>query len=77
MFKYEIYTSIEGRKKTYLVTDSSDIYTLVHTAMKHFHVAIQNVQCVSAWILNDELYLENPHNKKATECWAAYCHKGK
>lgn len=62
---FEIYRSIKGRK-TFLVVDEYSKYREVEKeATKFFRVSKRHLQWQKCWILNDELYFEDPCNKKA------------
>ena len=73
---FEIYTSISGRKKTYIVCKSNWLnaasYLLVKYAKKYFKVKEEKIKHEKAWLLNDELYLSNPHKKGTKKCLVAY-----
>lgn len=74
---FEIYQSIEGRKKTYLVSTWAGGFCLnresfINEAKRYFHVSRERIICLRAWILNDELYLEDPHLRNEKMCWVAY-----
>lgn len=71
---FEIYQSIEGRKKTYLVSIGFcfNRESFINVAKRYFHVSRERIICLRAWIVNDELYLENPHLKNKKDCWVAY-----
>lgn len=67
---FEIYKAIKGRK-TYLLSDgkSSDLF---QDAKKHYKCAENRIVLTTGWVLGDELYLKDPHNKKAKFCYVAY-----
>jgi hypothetical protein len=75
---FEIYQSIEGRKKTYLVSTWARGFCLsreyfINEAKRYFHVSRERIICLRAWIVNDELlYLEDPHLRNERMCWVAY-----
>lgn len=70
---YEIYQTIEGRKKTFLVFDGKEKPDAVFTAAKkYFRVAEHHLAITTCWILNDDLYFEDPHDKKAKKMVALY-----
>ena len=74
---FEIYQSIEGRKKTYLVSTwvrgfCFNRESVINEAKRYFHVSRERIICLRAWIVNDELYLEDPHLRNEKMCWAAY-----
>lgn len=72
---YEIYEGISqnGHKKTYLVFISKCLAAaeIAKTARKYFKCAAQNIKIKQGWILNDELYFEQP-SKKAKIVLVAY-----
>lgn len=60
---YEVYESIKGRKH-YLVFDKKAKYPdIVSQARKYFRCSERYLEVEIGWILNDELYLEDPHKK--------------
>lgn len=72
---FEIYKSIKGRK-TYLVfagTEKAD--TAYEAAKKYFRVAEHHLSVNQCWILNDDLYFEDPHKKAAKKKIAIYWKK--
>lgn len=73
---YEIYTSTEGKKKTYLVFDEPIALTEAELiAAKFFKVSKNHIGWDVCWILNDELYFENPHKKAAKKKVAIFWRK--
>lgn len=68
---FEIYKAINGRK-TYLVSNEKKAESLYQYAKKHFKVAGNKLEIRIGWILNDELYLEDPHKKHTHRKWIAY-----
>ena len=73
---YEIYYGINrfNRKKTYLVfTDPTlSIYEMQRQANKFFKRSSRNVLLDLAYVLNDELYLDNPGDYHAQFVTVAY-----
>lgn len=70
--EFEIYKAIKGRR-TYLVFAKHVIgWDATKMAMKHFKVSKYAIVLDSAWILNNELYFENPHSEKAVKRYVAY-----
>ena len=67
---FEIYKAYKG-KKTYIVSDEQFHETVAY-AKKHFKVSEARIVCEVGWILNKELWLEDPENKKAVKHWVAY-----
>lgn len=65
---YEVYKAIKG-KKHYLVFPQGSgewacVYeNLVKAAGRYFRCGEKNLEVELGWILNDELYLEDPHVK--------------
>ena len=64
---YEIYegrTGKQNRKKVYLVFPyKTDITTLFVTARRHFKCRADHIELARGWVLNDELYREDPHKR--------------
>lgn len=69
----EIYKG--DHNKTYLVTMYPAPTALRKIARERFKVSNSRIMVCTAWILNDELYLEYPENKKAARVWTAYIMK--
>lgn len=69
---FEIYERIEGRKKTYIVYHGHHILDLRIFARRYFKSSSDKIVVRAAWVLNDELYLEYPDNRRAKACYAAY-----
>ena len=67
---FEIYKAINGRK-TYLVSDGKAC-DLFQDAKKHYKCAVNRITLKEGWILGDELYLKDPHDKKAKICYVAF-----
>lgn len=60
---FEVYVSLKG-KKHYLVFDRKTLYMdCVEAATRHFRCGEKNLEVEQGWVLNDELYLEDPHVK--------------
>lgn len=70
---FEIYKAIKSRK-TYLVSDGKAC-DLFQDAKKHYKCAVNRIALKECWILNDELYFKDPHNKKAKIHYVAYLKK--
>lgn len=74
----EIYKS-EGKKpKTYLVEDinyenlkgrydSEKLENFISFSMRYFKVRPKRLFMTSVWVLNDEMYLEDPHKRGAKQ----------
>ena len=72
---FEIYKSIEGRK-TFLVFSGLEKPDVAFAAAKKFfRVAEHHLEVKVCWILNDELYWEDPHKKTAKRKVAIFCKK--
>lgn len=69
----EVYKAING-KKSYIVSNECMNNTWKY-ARKFFRVANDRLCSCIGWVLNGELYLENPHNKKAVKRNVVYYHK--
>lgn len=74
----EIYKSEGKRQKTYLVedirftmmkgkTDQQKLEDLISYSMRYFKVRPNRLFMTSVWVLNDEMYLEDPHKKGAKQ----------
>ena len=70
---FEIYKAIKSRK-TYLVSDGKAC-DLFEDAKKHYKCAVNRIALKECWILNDEMYLKDPHDKKAKLAYTAYLKK--
>lgn len=68
--KFEIYHALHSRK-TYLVSFGTG-YDLFFNALKHYKVKSSRIALKEGWVLNDELYLKDPHDPKAKLCYVAY-----
>lgn len=65
---YEIYegrTEGQNRKKTYLVFDKKTKADRICQAKHYFRVSTLRIGYTDGWILNNELYFENPGKKGA------------
>lgn len=74
----EIYKS-EGKKpKTYLIADirlsemksyvdDQKLEDFISYSMRYFKVRPNRLFMTSVWVLNDEMYLEDPHKKGAKQ----------
>lgn len=71
---YEIYHAIIGRK-TYVVCSGTMMETF-KAADRHYRINKDYIRVRNAWIINDELYFENPHKKGQKKVWAAYTNRG-
>ena len=70
---FEIYKSIEGRKKTFLVFDgTANPVAAFKASAKFFKVSMKHIGYKLCWILNDELYFENPHKENAKRKFAFF-----
>lgn len=70
---FEIYKAVKSRK-TYLVS-FGHACDLFEDAKKHYKCAVNRIAIRECWILNDELYLKDPHDKKAKLAYTAYLKK--
>lgn len=70
---FEIYKAINGRK-TYIVGESKlrTYPQLVSYAKRYFKVSRERLIIRQAWVYNDELYLEDPHKRRARQVTIAY-----
>lgn len=65
---YEVYIGLteRNRKKTYLVYEPWTSYIdMCEAAKKFFRCSEAHLEIVNGWVLNDELYLEDPHKRGA------------
>ena len=74
----EIYKSEGKRQKTYLVedirlmkmkskTDDQKLEDFISYSMRYFKVKPNKLFMTAVWVLNDEMYLEDPHKKGAKQ----------
>lgn len=76
---FEIYKACEGRN-TYIVSKEpfnitisrKQVYEIRKYAKQHYKCSEKRLEVCAGWILNDELYLENPNKKGAVKHWIAY-----
>lgn len=79
----EIYKSEGNRQKTYLVedirlgkmktrADDQKLEDFINYSIRYFKVRPDKLFMTAVWILNDELYLEDPH-KRGTKQRTAIC----
>lgn len=77
----EIYKSEGKRQKTYLVediklgkmkgyADSQKLEDFISYSMRYFKVRPNRLFMTAVWILNDEMYLEDPHKRGSKQCTA-------
>jgi len=77
----EIYKSEGKRQKTYLVediklgkmktrADDQKLEDFINYSIRYFKVRPNRLFMTSVWVLNDELYLEDPHKKGQKRCTA-------
>lgn len=72
---FEIYESIEGRKRRFVVSESLEMFSksnMVDYACKYFHVAPNRLVLTTGYVLNNQLYWIYPKNKKAKEVWVIF-----
>lgn len=65
---YEIYIgrTERNRKKTYLVDEPWTSYIdMCEAAKKFFKCSVAHLEITYGYVLNDELYLEDPHKRGA------------
>lgn len=70
---FEIYKGIKSRK-TYLVSfgHACDLFV---DAKKHYKCAVDRIALKECWIMNNEMYLKDPHDKKAKLAYTAFLKK--
>lgn len=76
----EIYKSEAKHPKTYLVADfnhwkmkkgdQDKLEDLINYSMQYFKVKCNRLFLTTVWVLNDEMYFENPHKKGQRKCSA-------
>lgn len=64
---YEGRTEKQNRKKTYIVATepNMDYWQMIPYAKKFFRCSEAHIEIINGWILNDELFLDDPHKKGA------------
>lgn len=73
---FEIYKSYSKRKKTFLVFEGTEKPDVAFAAAKKFfRCAEHHLGISTCWILNDELYFEDPYKKAAKKKVAIYWRK--
>ena len=61
---YEGRTEKQNRKKTYLVDEPGTSYVhMCEAAKKFFRCSEAHIEIVYGYVLNDELYLDDPHER--------------
>ena len=60
---FEIYASTTGRKHYLIFNNSTKYDQLIKEGRKYFRCGEKNLEIEKGWILNDELFFENPHKK--------------
>lgn len=74
----EIYKNERKNPKTYLIadtnylnmkgrSDSQKLEDFISFSMRYFKVSANRLFMTSVWVLNDEMYLANPHKKGAKQ----------
>lgn len=76
MADVEIYHSLTGKKKTYLVANHSDTYAFRKFARHYFHCTTEDTIIKQAYIYDGYLYLDNPHKRAQKTVLVAYYMKG-
>lgn len=72
---YEVYIgrTERSRKKTYLVYEPwTSYFCMYEAAKKFFRCSEAHIEIVAGYVLNDELYLEDPHKRGAKMKMVAY-----
>ena len=73
MMDIEIFESINGRKRKYLVTKiNADYDEVMKFSKKFFKCSEAHIEFTSAYIYDGLLYLENPHKKGTKTVGVAY-----
>ena len=76
MIDFEVFIgrTEQNRKKTYLVAEPGTTYIrMCEAAKKFFRCSEAHIEVVDGWILNDELYLDDPGRKAKKRAIAFYC----
>lgn len=74
----EIYKTEGNKQKTYLIADfnhwkmktradDDKLEEFITYAMRYFRVRPNKLFMTSVWVLNDEMYLEDPHKRGAKQ----------
>lgn len=77
----EVYKNERKNPKTYLVADfnylkmktradDDKLEEFITNAMRYFKVSPNRLFMTSVWVLNDEMYLANPHKRGAKQLTA-------
>ena len=70
---FEIYESISGRKKKYIVTKiDADYVAVIDYAKKLFKCSEAHIDFTCAWIYKGKLYLDDPEKVGAKKVGVAY-----
>ena len=72
---FEIYKSTEGRKTFLVFSGLEKPETAYKASAKFFRVSEDHIGFKTCWILNDELYWEDPHKKAAKRKVASFWKK--
>lgn len=73
MAKYEIYESLTGRKKKYIVTRiDADYVSVIDYAKKLFKCTEAHIVFTCGWIYKGKLYLDDPEKLGAKKAGVAY-----
>lgn len=69
----EIYKGFHKKEKTYVVaTKKSEYPALVPYAARLLKVSKEHIYFTEGWLLDKQLYLDNPHNSKAKRVGVAF-----
>lgn len=73
MAKFEIYESLSGRKKKYIVTKiDADYLEVISYAKKYFKCSEAHIYFEPAWLYKGKLYLEDPMKYGTKRVGVAY-----
>ena len=74
--KFEIYTTVEGRKRIYVVSKRpTATIAFIHYAKAVLKCAASKLVTTTGWIYRGDLYLENPKHLSAKKVTVAYQRK--
>lgn len=73
MAEFEIYESLTGRKKKYIVTKiDADYVSVINYAKKLFKCTEAHIDFTGGWIYKGKLYLDDPEKLGAKKVGVAY-----
>ena len=73
MAKFEIYESISGRKKKYIVTKvDADYLEVIDFAKRSFKCSEAHIDVTCGWLYKGKLYLDDPEKHSVKPVTVAY-----